>query len=313
MFAVLAVASAAGICQRTTCDYSPNTNSQGAAYFRTTIYSTSHPDLENFRCGKASGSNDCECHCDPTYQCTLLFDADGDGPRETKSLHHCEPEPTEKAVPVLLQLKSQSTALQSEWAALTDQTTDSELAGLGLPGVTMEGSALTKLALWQKEITGPIPSFEANTALRELWLNRNKLTGPVPSLAANTALTDCYLQINQLSGTIPSFAANTALQRISLEANHLTGTIPSFAANTALHLFFLHHNQLTGTIPPDFSNKQDLVMLYLNDNQLTGTIPDFSNNQKLERLYLNDNQLTDAPGWKLNTANYPSGCSYLEV
>jgi len=282
MFAVLAVASAAGICQRTTCDYSPDTNSQGATYFRTTIYSTSHPDLENFRCGKAGGSNDCECHCDSTYQCTLLHDADGDGPRETKSLHHCEL--AEKAVPVLLQLKLQSPVLQSEWAALTDQTTDSELSGLGLGGVTMVGSALTEMNLKFKQLSGPIPSFAANTALTKLALNRNALTGPIPSFAANTAIGTLKLQGNQLSGPIPSFAANTALTDLRLFENQLTGPIPSFEANTALEI------------------------LHLNDNKLTGSIPSFAHNIVLEKLSLFNNQLTDPQGWKLNTANYVSSC-----
>jgi hypothetical protein len=59
----------------------------------------------------------------------------------------------------LLQLKSQSTSLQNDWAQLDDTTTEAGLFGLGLAGITM-----TELASGQRHV-------------RELNLSGKQITG----------------------------------------------------------------------------------------------------------------------------------------
>jgi len=49
------------------------------------------------------------------------------------------------------------------------------------------------------KLAGPIPSF-ANTGLQVLDLGENQLTGPIPSFAANTVLSSLHLNDNQLTG-----------------------------------------------------------------------------------------------------------------
>jgi hypothetical protein len=59
-----------------------------------------------------------------------------------------------RAAPVLLQLKSQSSMLNSEWISLTSDTKDGELESMDLGGVTMVDGMMTKLLSFEKAVEG---------------------------------------------------------------------------------------------------------------------------------------------------------------
>jgi len=218
------------------------------------------------------------------------------------------------AAPLLRQLKSQSSQLESEWRKLTSATNDEDLATLNLPGVTIVGGKLTELNLWRKKMTGKIPDFSKNTALHTLQISANDWTGPVPDFSKNVNLKDLqFYGCFGLRGHLPDFSKNVDLSILELSSNVLSGPIPDFSKNVELTEMYLQANEFTGTIP-DFSKNVKLKNLLLNTNKLTGPVPDFSANVNLKNLWLSKNKLefpgyTGAADWKANSGQYPSSCT----
>ena len=64
------------------------------------------------------------------------------------------------------------------------------------------------------------------------------ISGPIPSFAAKTALTDFEVAGDPgITGTLPSFAANTSLNNFSVNDDNLSATVPgSFATQAAMGL-----------------------------------------------------------------------------
>jgi len=95
-------------------------------------------------------------------------------------------------------------------------------------GVTVSDGRVTKLELFNNNLTGPLPSSIGNlTALQILSLSVNRRSGSIPPEMGNLShLTQLYLAQNQLSGSIPVQIGNlTNLTQLNLQVNQLTGSI----------------------------------------------------------------------------------------
>ena len=165
-------------------------------------------------------------------------------------------------------------------------------------GVTTDANGrVTRLNLWNKNLSGPIPSELGDlTKLTQLNLGSNQLSGGIPLQLGNlTNLQLLYLYSNQLSGPIPpELGSLSNLESLSLWGNRLSGSIPPELGNLSnLESLFLHENQLSGSIPSLLSNLSNLELLNLRNNQLSGSIPsELGSLSKLESLWLRNNRLT---------------------
>ncbi|MBO1351433.1 MAG: putative Ig domain-containing protein [Hormoscilla sp. GUM202] len=97
-------------------------------------------------------------------------------------------------------------------------------------GVTVEGSRVTKIELYNKSLSGKLPSELGDlSSLQSLYLDHNSLSGTIPSeLGDLSNLQFLHLNNNGLSGTIPSELGDLSsnLQQLWLYDNSLSGTIP---------------------------------------------------------------------------------------
>lgn len=166
-------------------------------------------------------------------------------------------------------------------------------------GVVVSGEPrrVTELLLWDRELTGVIPTQLGNlTALTNLQLHRNALTGNLPTQLGNlSALTQLTLDENTLTGSIPTQLGNlSALTNLCLQRNALTGYIPTQLGNlAALTHLCLDNNDLVGTIPPELGNLRDLRSLRLHGNSLSGALPaQLENLEALEQLTTSGNSFT---------------------
>jgi len=285
--AMLAAAAALD-CAFTTCTY----ESLDDGLFHTKISTTM--DSENFSCGKVEGTTDtCACECADHHKCTLDH-AMGDGARVQRD--HCEatapaptppptpaPKPAQPVVATLLQLRDMSVELSTTytfgpWPDLTSATKDSEVAGLGLVGISMAGSDLTlaDFSWLDYQMKGQMPSFEWHPLLQGVHFESNphRVTKP-----------------NRLTGTIPSFGECTSLERFSVREQDLTGTIPSFANCQKLWYFSIQSNRLSGSLP-SFDNMAKLSKFVIFDNEFTGSLPAFINSPKVTSIGAEHNKLT---------------------
>ncbi|MEN8219568.1 MAG: leucine-rich repeat domain-containing protein, partial [Pseudomonadota bacterium] len=157
-------------------------------------------------------------------------------------------------------------------------------------------SNLTGLSLYNNQLTGSIPTELGNLSnLESLFLGGNQLTGSIPRELGNlTYLEDLGLSSNELTGSIPTELGNTSLNILDLSSNKLTGTIPSELGNlTGLGWFFLSDNQLTGPIPSELGKLLGLGELGLDNNSLCGEIPvELKNLSNIYKLKLDNNHLT---------------------
>jgi Leucine-rich repeat (LRR) protein len=158
-------------------------------------------------------------------------------------------------------------------------------------GVAVSSGHVTRLNLYQNQLSENLPDLSALTYLRWLTLSYNQLNGNIPNLSSLIQLEYLQLQGNQLTGSIPDLSGLAHLKQLWLDGNQLTGDIPELLALTQLELLSLPGNQLSGNIP-NLSTLTHLRTLNLPANQLSGTIPDLSALTDLEILSLSDNQLS---------------------
>ena len=142
---------------------------------------------------------------------------------------------------------------------------------------TDAGGRVTRLALEDNGLTGPLPSSLGNLAdLQWLFLEANALTGPIPDeMSRLVNLEWVRLGSSGLTGSIPEWLGNlTRLRSLSLVANALTGPIPDEMSSLVnLEWLDLGLNDLTGPIPSELGSLVNLEALYLGQNDLTGPIP----------------------------------------
>jgi len=178
-------------------------------------------------------------------------------------------------------------------------------------GVTVEGSRVTAINLFNNNISGTFPKEIVNLdSLRSLSICDNKeITGSIPPEIGNlTNLQSLSFSNNQLEGLIPSELGNlTNLQFLDLSNNQLEGSIPREIGNLKhLRLLKFFNNRLTGFIPPEIGNLTNLQYLLLAKNQIKGSIPpELGNLTNMRVLNLSNNQLQELPDLSsLNNLEY---------
>ncbi|MCY4600682.1 MAG: hypothetical protein OXF27_12290 [Acidobacteria bacterium] len=162
---------------------------------------------------------------------------------------------------------------------------------------TNESGRVTRLDLWENEMTGKIPAaLRGLDELENLNLGGNALTGPIPTFLGNlSGLRWLILSGNELTGPVPAELGNLRnLQQLDLGWNELTGSIPGALRNLDnLAILSLAGNNLTGRIPTWVTGFGALETLFLNTNELTGRIPaGLGRMRSLRWLSLADNDLT---------------------
>ncbi|XP_020571908.1 probable LRR receptor-like serine/threonine-protein kinase At1g67720 isoform X2 [Phalaenopsis equestris] len=110
-------------------------------------------------------------------------------------------------------------------------------------------SRITKIALSNKKLNGPIPSeIKQMDQLKELWLDGNFLNGPIPDMSNLMGLKILHLEDNRLNGQLPSyFGELPSLQELYIQNNNFSGEIPP-ALLTKKLLF--HYDGNPGLILP---------------------------------------------------------------
>ena len=146
------------------------------------------------------------------------------------------------------------------------------------PGVTVTNGRVTRLELYNNNLTGTIPPELGNLInLTTLFLSGNRLTGNIPTELGNLSkLEGLSLGDNQLAGNIPTELGKlTELTYLRLDSNQLTGSIPPELGNlTNLITLSLDSNQLTGNIPAELDSLSKLESLQMDGNRLTGEVPE---------------------------------------
>ncbi|CAB9509809.1 expressed unknown protein [Seminavis robusta] len=165
------------------------------------------------------------------------------------------------------------------------------------PAELYEMTALTMLAFYGQNLTGPLPSELGQlTALEQLWFFRTQLTGQIPSeLGRLTDLTGLAFFESQFTGQIPSHIG-LLTQMLYLEwfDNQFSGQVPSELVRlTALEWLIFDSNELSGQVPSEFGQLTALDQLHLKGNQITGQIPsELGQLTAMKWLLLNENQMT---------------------
>ena len=73
---------------------------------------------------------------------------------------------------------------------------------------------------------------DENGRVSRLALIDNGLNGPIPDLSALTSLTSLNLSLNQLTGQIPDLGPLSNLLYLDLGSNQLSGSIPDLSATS---------------------------------------------------------------------------------
>ncbi len=165
-------------------------------------------------------------------------------------------------------------------------------------GVTIENERVTRLELWNNNLSGNLPADIGNlTGLRELFLGDNQISGQIPVEIGNIAkLQGLDLSNNQFSGAIPnSIGSLLNLYNLSLSLNQLTGTIPAEIGQLInLQWLSLNNNQLSGEIPSELSQLQNLQSIQLANNELSGILPEsLCNISALEQVNFQANNFNE--------------------
>jgi len=164
-------------------------------------------------------------------------------------------------------------------------------------GVTCENRGVTKLSLFDNQLSGSIPvELGQLSNLTKLFLYGNQLSGFIPvELGQLSNLTELYLSVNKLSGSIPvELGQLNNLTFLYLGGNQLSGSIPvELGQLSNLTFLYLYGSQLSGSIPVELGQLSNLTYLALSNNQLSGSIPvELRQLSNLTSLFLGDNQLS---------------------
>ncbi|XP_047940763.1 receptor-like protein EIX1 [Salvia hispanica] len=177
-------------------------------------------------------------------------------------------------------------------------------------------SILDTLYLFDNQITGTIPNL-SNTFIRNIDLSNNSISGPIPSFHANSETIQlsenmfsgsissickthhsklCLLDLsnNQLAGEIPNcWEKMPTLYSLNLANNHFWGEIPrSLGSVSGLGALQLRGNSLSGEFPSTLRSCKELLLVDVAENELTGDIPTwFGELYKIENLNLGKNKL----------------------
>ena len=144
-------------------------------------------------------------------------------------------------------------------------------------GVEVSAGHVTRLDLWENNLSGTIPPEIGNLGgLEWLELGNNRIEGEIPPEIGNlTGLRHLSLGPNRLTGEIPPEIGNlTELWFLSLALNNLTGEIPPEIGNMiGLRHLRLFANDLSGSIPPEIGNLTHLWEMWASFNEFTGPLP----------------------------------------
>ncbi|MBC6475736.1 MAG: putative Ig domain-containing protein, partial [Hormoscilla sp. GM102CHS1] len=152
---------------------------------------------------------------------------------------------------------------KASWDFSSETPPSASVVNRNWHGVTVVGSRVTQLSLYNKSLSGTLPSFLGDLSnLQRLHLNDKSLSGTLPSFLGDLSnLLDLHLNDKSLSVTLPSELGDLSnLLDLHLNDKSLSGTLPSFLG--------------------DLSN---LLDLYLNNNSLSGTLPDSINDLSADK------------------------------
>jgi len=117
---------------------------------------------------------------------------------------------------------------------------------------------ISKLDLWEQEMTGTIPEAIGNlTGLVELILYNNKLTGTIPNIYRKLlSIKEIDLSNNNFQGILTANIFDAVnIEKINLSGNMLNGNLTSLSArnlrNLKLKELILGNNCFFGELPPD--------------------------------------------------------------
>ena len=167
-------------------------------------------------------------------------------------------------------------------------------SGLGLM------TNLKELFLWENQLEGSLLPEELYkmTSLEVLDMSYNSFTGELPSqLGLMTQLTSLFLRENvDITGSLPTeLGLLTNLVHWNMGRCSFTGSIPSeygMLSKLGDRSIWLEGNHLEGTLPTTMGSWTDLGLLLLNGNDLTGSIPSEIGLMKgLEEISLYENNL----------------------
>ncbi|CAB9522187.1 Leucine Rich Repeat [Seminavis robusta] len=175
-------------------------------------------------------------------------------------------------------------SIPSELGLLSSNLTkifiDSNMMSGAIPSEIGRLTNLQYLQLFGQSLKGEVPTeFGMLTSLTRLALSDNRLTGPLPSLGALSDLTDLHLDGNSFTGTISSSVGLMfGLKSFVLGDNLITGTLASeIGLLFNLQILSVEKNNIGGSIPQELSllaNNGSLVSLSVAGNvNLLGTIP----------------------------------------
>ncbi|XP_030448291.2 receptor-like protein kinase 5 [Syzygium oleosum] len=170
-----------------------------------------------------------------------------------------------------------------------------------IPGSIFALRNLSKLYVYNTNVSGSIPQVVSSMNLSVIDLSANNLTGNIPEdFGKLENLSSLNLEFNQLSGEIPEGISHLpALSDVRLSNNNLSGTIPpDFGKFSALRRFEVAFNNLTGTLPEQLCHGGMLYGLATLDNNLSGELPEsLGNCSTLSIVRLNNNGFTgNVPG-----------------
>ncbi|GLJ42298.1 hypothetical protein SUGI_0875600 [Cryptomeria japonica] len=180
---------------------------------------------------------------------------------------------------------------------------------------------LTKIYLYDCELSGNIPDLSNLTRLSHLHIGSNYFPFELSSWFANASslvsldLSNCYLYDSipsnflarsrmsylvldtnfELKGNLSFILGHSSsLVVLSLSECNLGGAFPQSIANfSKLKAINLRYNNLEGSIPSSFSNFLSLESIDLSHNNFEGSIPSsFGNFSSLKYLHISHNRLS---------------------
>lgn len=164
-------------------------------------------------------------------------------------------------------------------------------------GVEVSAGRVTRLDLWQNNMSGTIPPEVGNLSkLQYLELGHNRIEGEIPPEIGNlTELWYLSLGLNRLTGEIPPEIGNlTGLKQLRLFSNDLSGLLPAEIGDlTQLQSIWASFNEFTGPIPPEFGKLGSLTDVWLHWNRIDGPLPaELGDAANLRDLRLELNEIT---------------------